>query len=78
MPNKVLARAHSLHHQIVNVMLVNNGKNNFLYEKDGLNFGRRKKFIVDEDGGGVYCIPVDIDLDELDTIRTENDRKLKH
>ena len=77
-PNEVLARVYSLYHQIVNTMIVNNDKHDFLYEKGGLYFRCRKKFIVDEDGGGVYCIPVDIDLDELDTIRTENDGKLKH
>ena len=75
---EVLARAYALHHQIVNAMIVNNGKNDFLYEKGGLHFGCRKQFIVDEDGGGVHCIPVDNDLDEPDTIRAENDGKLKH
>ena len=29
MPNEVLARTYSLHRQIVNVMIVNNGKNDF-------------------------------------------------
>ena len=56
--NEVLAREYSLHRQIVNAMIVNNGKNYFLYEKGGLHFGYRKQFIVDEDGGGVHCIPV--------------------
>ena len=32
-PNKVLERTHSLHHQIVNTMIVNNGKNDFLYKR---------------------------------------------
>ena len=49
-----------------------------MYEKGGLHFGCRKQFIVDDDGGGVHCIPVDNDLDEPDTIRAENDEKLKH
>ena len=78
MPNEVLARAYALHHQIVNAMIVSNGKNDFLYEKGGLHFGCRKQFIVDEDGGGVHYIPVDNDLDEPDTIRVENDGKLKY
>ena len=78
MPNEVLAQAYSLHHQIVNAIIVNNGKNDFLYEKGGLHFGCRKQFIVDEDGGGVHYIPVDNDLDEPDTIRVENDGKLKY
>ena len=77
-PNEVLARVYSLYHQIVNTMIVNNGKNDLLYGKGGFYFRRRKKFIVDEDGGGVHCIPVDIDLDKSDTIRAENDGKLKH
>ena len=33
MPNEVLARANSLHHQIVNAMIVNNGKNVFFIRK---------------------------------------------
>ena len=78
MPNEVLAQAYSLHHQIVNAMIVNNGKNDLLYEKGRLHFGCRKQFIVDEDGGGVHYIPVDNDLDEPDTIRVENDGKLKY
>ena len=77
-PNEVLVRVYSLHHQIVNAMIVKNGKNDFLYDKSELYFGCRKKFIVDEDGGGVYCISVDNDLDESDTIRAENDGKLKY
>ena len=52
-------------------MIVNNGKNDCLYEKGGLYFGYRKQFIVDEDGRGVQCIPVDNNLDEPDTIRVE-------
>ena len=68
MQNEVLARAYSLHHQIVNTMIVNNGKNNVLYEKGRLHFGCTKQFILDEDGGGVHCITVDNDLDEPDTI----------
>ena len=78
MPNEVLARAYSLHHQIVNTLIANNGNSNLLYEKGGLHFGCRKQFIVDEDGGGVHCIPVDNDLDDSDTIRVENDGNLKH
>ena len=77
-PNEVLAREYALHRQIVNAMIVNNGKNNFLYEKGGLNFGCRKQFIIDEDGGGVHCIPAHNDVDEPDMIRVENDGKLKH
>ena len=30
MPNEVLARAYSLHHQIVNAVIVNNEKNIFI------------------------------------------------
>ena len=63
--------AYSLHDQIVNTLLVNNGKNDCLYEKGRLSFGYRKQFIVDEDGRGVQCIPVDNNLDEPDTIRVE-------
>ena len=60
-----------MHDQIVNTMIVNNGKNAFIYEKGRLSFGYRKQFIVDEDGRGVQCIPVDNNLDEPDTIRVE-------
>ena len=76
--NEVLARTYSLYHQIMNTMIVKNGKKNFLYEKVGLHFGYRKQFIVDEGGGGVHCIPVYNDLDKPDTIPTENNGKLKH
>ena len=64
-----------MRHQIVNTMIVNNGKNDFLYKEGGLHFGCRKQFIVDDDAGGVHYIPVDSDLDEPDTIRVENDGK---
>ena len=74
----MLAREYSLHRQIVNAMIVNNGKNYFLYEKGGLHFGYRKQFIVDEDGGGVHCFPVDNNLDESGMIRVEKDGKMKH
>ena len=53
-------------------MIVNNGKNYYLYKKSGLYFVCRKKFIVDEDGRGVHHIPVDNDLDEPDPIQVEN------
>ena len=74
----MLARVYSLQYQIVNTMIVTNRKNNVLYKKDGLYFGCRNQFIVDMDGGGVHCIPVDNDLDEMNTIRVEIDGKLKH
>ena len=35
MPNEVLAWAYALHHQIVNAMIVNNGKNNFYTKRVG-------------------------------------------
>ena len=33
--NEVLVRVYSLHHQIVNTMIANNGNNDFLYERVG-------------------------------------------
>ena len=27
--------------------------------KGGLHFGARRRFVVDEDGGGVKCVPID-------------------
>ena len=35
MPNEVLAWAYALHRQIVNAMIVNNGKNNFYTKRVG-------------------------------------------
>ena len=44
--------------------------------KGGLNFGARRRFVVDEDGGGVKCVPIDNNLDELDSIRIGTHFKL--
>ena len=57
-----------MHHQSVNAIIKHKGKNDFLNEKGGLHFGCRAHFIVDEDGEGVHCIPVDNDLDNPDLV----------
>ena len=67
-PEEVLARTYLMYHQIINAIIKQKGKDDFLYEKGGLHFGCRRQFIFDEDGRGVYCIPVDNDLYNLDSI----------
>ena len=67
-PEEVLARAYSIYHQIINAIIKHNGKDDFLYKKGGLHFDCRPQFIIDEDGRGVYCNPVDNDLYNLDSI----------
>ena len=57
MSNDILAWTYSLHHQIVNAMIINNGKNNF-YMKRVVTFLCRSHFIVAEDGGRFHCILV--------------------
>ena len=49
---------------------------NEICTKRGLNFGARRRFVVDEDGGGVKGVPIDSNLDELDSIRIGTHFKL--
>ena len=67
-----------MHHQSVNAIIKHKGKNDFLNEKGGLHFGCRAHFIVDEDGEGVHCIPVDNDLDNPDSVQTNENDELQH
>ena len=66
-----------MHHQSVNAIIKHKGKSDFLNEKGGLHFGCRAHFIVDEDGEGVHCIPVDNDLYNLDPIQADENSELK-
>ena len=78
MLEEVLARIYLMHHQIVNAIIKHKGKNDFLYEKGGLHFGCRRQFIIDKDCGEVHYILVENDLDNPDSIQTNENGELKH
>ena len=53
---ETIARAYSLHHQIINAIFNYSGSNNYLYEKKGLHFNSKKHYHRNKDGRGVHSI----------------------
>ena len=63
-PLLVLALSFALHHQMVSLIIKEEGRNVCLHEKGDLHFGCRKRYMVNKDGGGVICVPTDNNLKE--------------
>ena len=62
-PLELIVLVFSMYRQLVNAIYKHDRGNEHMHEKGALNFGSRRRCVVDEDGGGATHVPINNNLD---------------